>query len=65
VHLFRPSLGFLAEAQPRIKRHFLAEVYINFFRHPHELQSKKTSLKNLQIYFILYFFRIDKFINTY
>jgi hypothetical protein len=37
VHLFRPSLSFLAEAQPRLKtsedkRHFLAEVHIEFFK---------------------------------
>jgi hypothetical protein len=36
VHIFRPSLNFLTEAQPRLekcedKRHFLAEVHINFF----------------------------------
>jgi hypothetical protein len=29
VHLFRPSLSFLAEAQPRT-RHFLAKVHIKF-----------------------------------
>jgi hypothetical protein len=37
VHLFRPSLGFLAEAQPRLetgkdKRHFLGEVHIKISR---------------------------------
>jgi hypothetical protein len=36
VHLFRPSLGFLVEAQVRLKtgedkRHFLAEVHTTFF----------------------------------
>jgi hypothetical protein len=35
VHIFRPSLSFLAEAQPRLenkedKRHFLSEVHIKF-----------------------------------
>jgi hypothetical protein len=48
VYLFRPSLGFLAEAQPRLEidediRHFLSEMYITFFRRPHELQSKKIT----------------------
>jgi hypothetical protein len=46
VHLFGPSLSFLAEAQPRLetgedKSHFLAEVHINSFRRPHKLQSKR------------------------
>jgi type IV secretory pathway VirD2 relaxase len=54
VHLFRPSLGFLAEAQPRLdnredKKHFLGEVHITFFRRPYELQSK---LEKLQIYLV-------------
>jgi hypothetical protein len=51
VHLFRPSLGFLAEAQPRLdnredKKHFLGEVHITFFRRPYELQSKRHHWKN-------------------
>jgi hypothetical protein len=62
VHLFRPRLSFLAEAQPRLetgedKRQFLAEVYIKFFRRPHELTTKeKTLLEKLKIYFV--FFRV-------
>jgi hypothetical protein len=56
VHLFRPSLSFLAEAQPRLtdedKKHFLAEVHIKFSRRPNELQSKKHHWKNYK--FILY-----------
>jgi hypothetical protein len=44
VHLFRPSVSFLAEAQPRFEtgkdeRHFLGKV--TFLRRPHELQSKR------------------------
>jgi hypothetical protein len=34
VHLFRPTLGFLVEAEPKTgedKRHFLAEVHTTFF----------------------------------
>jgi hypothetical protein len=44
------------------KRHFLAEVHINFFRRPHELQSRHFGkITNL---FCIYLFEIDKFINT-
>jgi hypothetical protein len=48
VHLFCPSLSFLAEAQPRLqtgedKRHFLAEVHIKFFRGPHEVGTKQKT----------------------
>jgi hypothetical protein len=54
VYLFRPSLSFLAEAQPRLetsedKRHFLADVHINFFRRPHEPQSKRHHWKNYKL----------------
>jgi hypothetical protein len=65
VHLFRPRLSFLAEAQPRLEnRHYLAEVCINFFWRPHELQIKNIigKIKNL---FCIYLFQIDKFINSY
>jgi hypothetical protein len=38
--------SFLGEAQPRRdKRHFLVEVYITFFRRPHERQSKRHHWK--------------------
>jgi hypothetical protein len=54
VCLFRPSLSFLAEAQPRLDigeetRHFLAKVHINSFR---RLQSKTYHRNNYK--FILY-----------
>jgi hypothetical protein len=54
VHLSRRSL---AEAQPRLEnkrgeKALFGEVHINFFRRPHELQSKRHHWKN-------------KFINTY
>jgi hypothetical protein len=54
VHLFRPSLSFLAEAQPRLEnrrgqRHFLAEVRIKFLG---DRTKQKKSLKKLQIYFV-------------
>jgi hypothetical protein len=58
---FRPSLSFLAEAQPR---HFLAEVHIKFFRRPDELQNKRYYWKNSNL-FCIYLFQIDTFINTY
>jgi hypothetical protein len=66
VHLFRPSLNFLAEAQPRLetgedKRYFLAEIHIKFFRRPHNLK-QKTSLEKIQIYFVSTFFKyVDKY----
>jgi hypothetical protein len=71
VHLFRPSLGFRVEAQPRFetgedKRDFLAEMHIpTFFRRPHELQSKKHHRKNYKFILYLHFFQINTFINTY
>jgi hypothetical protein len=57
VYLFRPSVSFLAEAQPRLenrrgKTHILEEVNIKFFRRPHELQSKRHYSKNYK--FIVY-----------
>jgi hypothetical protein len=61
MHLFRPSLGFLVEAQPRRdKRHFLPEVHITFFRRPHELQNKRHHWKNYK--FILYLLFSKKYI---
>jgi hypothetical protein len=53
VHLFRPSLSFLAEAQPR---HFLPEVHIKNFC---ELIGKITNL------FCTYLFQMAEFINAY
>jgi hypothetical protein len=48
VHLFRPSLSFLAEAQPRLetggdKRHFLGEVHTEV-----KYKAKDIIGKNLQ-----------------
>jgi hypothetical protein len=50
VHLFRPSLSFLAEAQPRLEtsgdnRHSLAEMHIKFFI---------SLLTKLEIYYLQY-----------
>jgi hypothetical protein len=66
VHLFRPCLSFLAEAQPRLEnrrgqRHFLAEVHIKFFRRTHELQNKDIigQITNL---FCIYLFQICRYI---
>jgi hypothetical protein len=55
VYLFRPSMGFLAEAQPRLpnsrgQKQFLAEVHIIGI------------ITNL---FCIYYVQIDTFINTY
>jgi hypothetical protein len=50
VHLFRPSLSFLAEAQPRLEtsgdnRDSLAEMHITFFI---------SLLTKLEIYYLQY-----------
>jgi hypothetical protein len=52
VHLFRPSLGFLTEAQPRLKtgedeRHFLAEVHILFLDDRTNYKQKTSFVANL------------------
>jgi hypothetical protein len=62
VRLFHPSLGFLAEEQPRLenkrrqKARFWVEVHIKFFRRPHEHKAigKITNL------FCVYFFQIHR-----
>jgi hypothetical protein len=65
VHLFRPSLRFLAEAQPRLKtgedkRHF------TFFRRPHDYNYKaKDIIGKITNLFCIYLFQIDIFINTH
>jgi hypothetical protein len=64
VHLFRPRLSFLAEAQPRLEnRHFLAEVYIKFFRRPHRTNYKEKNIigkiKNL---FCIFFYSMYLFL---
>jgi hypothetical protein len=60
VHLFRPSLSFLAEAQPRT-RHVLAEVHIKFLgdRTNHKAKDIIGKITNL---FCTYLCQIDKFI---
>jgi hypothetical protein len=63
AHLFRSS--FLAEEQPRLEnRRRRAELHITFFRRPHELQNKDIIGKITNL-FCIYFFQLDKFINTY
>jgi hypothetical protein len=58
VHLFRPSLGFLTEAQPRLKTgKDQAEVHINFLGIGTNYKAKKTSLEKLQIHFVSTFFK--------
>jgi hypothetical protein len=61
VHLFRPSLGFLAEAQKqaRTKRHILALHFLGISTKQKNIIAKITNL------FCIYFFQIDKFINKY
>jgi hypothetical protein len=57
VHLFRPSLRFLAEAQPRLEQartkgtlHFLGDLTTTTTK-------QETSLGKLQIYFVFTFFK--------
>jgi hypothetical protein len=70
VHLFRPSLGFLAEAQPRLENRPGQKALFGrgaqyIFVATARATKQKTSLEKLQIYFVSkYFFQIDKFINT-
>jgi hypothetical protein len=66
VHLFRPSLSFLAEAQPRLeigadRRHFLAEMHINF------LSDRTTSktFEKITNYFVSTFFKYICFVSTF
>jgi hypothetical protein len=66
VHLFRSSLSFLAEAQPRLEnrrgqRHFLAKVHITFIG---DRTKQKKSLKKITNLFCIHPFQIDKCINT-
>jgi hypothetical protein len=61
VHLFRPSLGFLTEAQPRLKtgedkRRFLAERTVIFLGTARTTK-QKASLEKLQIYFVSTIFK--------
>jgi hypothetical protein len=53
---FSSESGFSSRGSKTGENHFLAEVHINFFTHQHDLQSKKTSLEKLQIYFVSTFF---------
>jgi hypothetical protein len=71
VYLFRSSLSFLAEAQPRLENRrgqktLLAEVHIKFFRRSQGLQSTTDIIGKITNLFFIYLFKyIDKFINTY
>jgi hypothetical protein len=49
VHLFRPSLSFLAEAQPRLQNRRGQKA---------RTTKQKTSLEKLQIYFVSTFFKL-------
>jgi hypothetical protein len=66
VHLFRPSLSFLAEAQQRLenRRGQKAEVRIKFFRRPQKLQTKDIIAKITNL-FCIYLFQADTFINNF
>jgi hypothetical protein len=53
LDLFRPRLSFLVEAQPRQKALFGRE----FFKRPHELQSKRFRWKITNLFCISTFFK--------
>jgi hypothetical protein len=60
VHLFRPSLGFLAEAQPRLENRRGQKALFgggahNFFYAIARTTKQKTSLERLQIILYLLF----------
>jgi hypothetical protein len=64
VHTFCSSLGFLVEAQPRLKtgeykKHFLAKVLIKFFRRPPDYKAKGIIGKITNL-FCIYFFYGDR-----
>jgi hypothetical protein len=63
VRLFRPSLSFLAEAQPRTGT-FWQRCTINFLGDCMNYKAKDIVGKITNL-FCIYFFQIDKFINTY
>jgi hypothetical protein len=61
VYLFRPSLGFLAEAQLKTgddKKHFLAEVPIKFLGDHTSCKAKDITGKITNL-FCIYFLQID------
>jgi hypothetical protein len=67
VHLFRPSLSFLDEAQPRLENRrgqkaILAEVHIKFLGDLTNYKAKDITGKIANLFCIC--FQIDKFINT-
>jgi hypothetical protein len=66
-HLFRPSLSFLAKAQPRLENRrgqkaLLAEVHIIFFIINYKIKDTIGKITNL---FRINLFQIDKFNSTY
>jgi hypothetical protein len=69
VQLFRPSLSFLAEAQPRLdnrreQKAFFAEVHIKFFGVRTNYKAKDIIGKITNLFYI-HIFQIDKYIYSY
>jgi hypothetical protein len=64
VHLFRPSLGFLTEAQPRLKVARTKGTFctLNFLGDRTDYKAKDIIGKITNL-FCIYLFQIDKFIN--
>jgi hypothetical protein len=73
VHLFRPSLSFLAEAQPKLEnsrgqKTLFAEVHIKFLSDRTNYNAKDIVGKMTNLFCILILFSnmyINTFINTY
>jgi hypothetical protein len=61
VNFFRPSLSFLAEAQPRL---LTGEVTLHFL-HDRTNYKAKDIIGKITNLLCIYLFQIDKFINMY
>jgi hypothetical protein len=62
VHVFRPRVSFLAEAQPRLKTKRGQKALFDrdahcIFQATAGITKQKTSLEKLQIYFVSTFFK--------
>jgi hypothetical protein len=67
VHLFRASLGFLAEAQPRLenRRGQKAFCTLHFLGDRTNYKAKEIIGKITNLSCMMYLFQMDTFINTY
>jgi hypothetical protein len=61
LHIFSPSLSFLAEAQPRLENSQGQKVLLG----DRTKYKAKDIIKKMTNLFCIYLFQIDKFINAY